>query len=58
MKMPCDAVILEGMAVTNEAMLTGESVPVIKNELPRSDWEIYSPSIHQKYTLFAGTEVI
>jgi len=56
--MPCDAILLEGMAVMNESMLTGESVPVIKSDLPQSDWEIYSPSTHSKYTLFSGTEVI
>ena len=32
--MPCDICILSGSCIVNEAMLTGESIPVIKNQLP------------------------
>jgi len=32
--MPCDAILLSGTCILNESMLTGESVPVIKNALP------------------------
>jgi len=28
MKMPCDAIVLEGTFVVNESMLSGESIPV------------------------------
>mmetsp|Transcript_11776 Transcript_11776/g.11735 ORF Transcript_11776/g.11735 Transcript_11776/m.11735 type:complete len:187 (+) Transcript_11776:572-1132(+) len=39
-------------------MLTGESVPVIKNPLPNLDTEPYDPEESKNYTLFSGTEVI
>jgi cation-transporting P-type ATPase 13A2 len=32
--MPCDLILLTGSCIVNESMLTGESIPVIKNSLP------------------------
>ncbi|CAI9735449.1 cation-transporting ATPase 13A3-like isoform X2 [Octopus vulgaris] len=54
----CDAVLITGTCIINESMLTGESVPVTKTQLSGHDNEIYSPAIHKKYTLFAGTNVL
>lgn len=45
--MPCDIILLNGSAVMNESMLTGESIPVIKNALPYND-NLYDPNNESK----------
>ena len=55
--MPCDLVLLTGTCIVNESMLTGESIPVIKNQLPKTQ-DIYNSDSGSKYTLFGGTNVI
>ncbi|KRX08170.1 P-type ATPase, cytoplasmic domain N [Pseudocohnilembus persalinus] len=56
--LPCDLLLLNGSAVINESMLTGESVPIIKTALPYND-SIYDPQHDGKqFTLFAGTKCI
>lgn len=31
--MPCDIILLNGSCIVNESILTGESIPILKNEL-------------------------
>lgn len=55
--LPCDMVLLSGSVIMNEAILTGESIPVMKTTLPNNN-DIYNDKIMQKHTLFSGTNVI
>lgn len=54
--LPVDLIQLYGTSIVNEALLTGESVPVIKQQLG-TNAEVYNDSMHN-HTLYAGTTVI
>jgi len=58
----CDLMILSGSAIVNEAMLTGESVPQIKDSINKMDEEYentFDPKLrHKNCILFAGTKVV
>jgi cation-transporting P-type ATPase 13A2 len=57
--MPCDLLLLSGQCIVNESMLTGESVPVIKNAIMPIK-EVFDPKDDKasKHILFSGTKVI
>jgi len=56
--LPCDLVLINGGAIVNEAILTGESIPVMKASLPVLSTEKYQINECSKYTLYGGTAVI
>jgi cation-transporting ATPase 13A1 len=59
---PCDALIIRGSAVVNEASLTGESVPQMKDGLVTVKKDmgeaVNIKSTHKPYALFGGTRLL
>jgi cation-transporting ATPase 13A2 len=47
-KIPCDAIMVNGESVINEAMLTGESAPVVKEPIPNKPELVENFSIENK----------
>ena len=57
MALPCDCILLSGSVIINEAMLTGESTPIIKSHLPNTNLN-FDEEADAKYFLFAGTKIV
>ena len=63
---PCDCLLLDGAAVVNEAMLTGESVPQRKEGAVLADRDatgavagaLLVDTAHRRHVLFGGTDLI
>jgi magnesium-transporting ATPase (P-type) len=64
--MQCDAALLNGNVIVNESMLTGESIPVTKVQIPYHQSSSDHPALnnqfdvkeHNRFILFSGTNVI
>ncbi|CAB0016985.1 unnamed protein product [Nesidiocoris tenuis] len=56
--MPCDALLLSGTCIVNEASLTGESTPVTKVPALLLEEEYDPETAHSKHTLYSGTQII
>lgn len=59
---PCDVVLLRGTCIVDESMLTGESVPQMKESLENCNWDMQQeldPEGDGKlFCLFGGTKII
>lgn len=55
---PCDCLLIQGETLVNEAMLTGETVPVPKFAIQPSDNECFNFSEGKRNIMFEGTTVI
>lgn len=56
---PCDLLLLTGQCVTNEAILTGESTPQLKESITRrAPHERLDLRVDKVHILFAGTKLL
>ena len=58
---PCDMILLSGSAVVNEAILTGESQPLVKESIAHVDEvedALEIKGIHKQHILNSGTEIL
>lgn len=55
--LPCDCILISGTVIVNESMLTGESTPIIKNQM-HSNNLLFNSSINSKHVIFAGTKIV
>ncbi|CAB3409505.1 unnamed protein product [Caenorhabditis bovis] len=57
--MQCDCVLMNGTAIVNESVLTGESVPITKVALTDETHDmVFNLEKHSKNVLYCGTQVL
>jgi manganese-transporting P-type ATPase len=58
-RVPCDLLLLKGSCAVNEAILTGESIPLTKEDISEVEGSrIFDFEKDKKHVLFAGTDII
>ena len=60
-RVPCDLLVLSGSVVVNEAILTGESCPLVKEGIAKLDEVEEQLDIngeHKNHILHAGTDIL
>ncbi|KAJ8324295.1 putative cation-transporting ATPase 1 [Batrachochytrium dendrobatidis] len=56
---PADMILVDGSCIANEAMLSGESTPQLKEPISlRDDHEIFDPVEDKNHVLFGGTKIL
>jgi len=57
---PADILLVEGTCIVNEAMLSGESTPLLKESihLLEADEKLDADSTHRQEVLFSGTKIL
>ena len=57
---PCDILLLNGNVVVNEAMLTGESIPQVKDSIEKTEEHEHLDikNKHKQSIIYCGTEII
>lgn len=58
---PCDLLLISGSAVVNEAILTGESQPLVKESIANrdnTDEVLDIKGLHKVHILNGGTEIL
>ncbi|KAH9412076.1 putative haloacid dehalogenase-like hydrolase [Ordospora pajunii] len=56
---PCDLLLIKGGCAVNEAMLSGESVPLMKEDISeRGSAELFDRAKDKRHILYAGTDIV
>ncbi|EEA05600.1 E1-E2 ATPase family protein [Cryptosporidium muris RN66] len=58
MVMACDAIILKSDVIVNEAVLTGESTPVLKFPIPKHSNECFNHEKDTRHIIYARTTIM